>query len=328
MQLPHLIDPSTVFWPYWVLFTVQVATLLALVLYVWKTWEMAQATRDAAEANREAAKANSESVAEAREARVAAQAPRMMLYFDTRSADVAEIVLENAGAGTAADIALTFDPRLRSSSTTWDPAIFFDTPKTLFPPRYRVVQMVDVWSNYISAGLPKRYDVCVTYRGVETGRVYTDTYVLDLSAFEHRSQLRLKGVHEVAKAAEDVGKILESSVRQLHSELQEVRAAQALEVESHGTAAQSLAELVALNRAVGLVIASPDTHAAGDQFRVALQRAAFRVVLAGGREGLSAQFKAAANEVFTHTHIPIWTRRETWTDEMGAKIATLENAPL
>ena len=67
----------------WILFFTQILTLVALVIYVWKTWEMASATRRAAEASAAA-------VREAIDARLEALAPRILVYFGYESLHLAE----------------------------------------------------------------------------------------------------------------------------------------------------------------------------------------------------------------------------------------------
>lgn len=66
-------NPQQIFWDDWALLVIQAATLVALVVYVWKTWEMATATRDAASASARA-------IEEARQARAEALAPRVWSF--------------------------------------------------------------------------------------------------------------------------------------------------------------------------------------------------------------------------------------------------------
>src|SRR5687768_16207104 len=111
----------------WTLFLVQLGTLLALIVYVWKTWQMATATAASA-------KAASDTVAEMRSARLDISAPRIVVYFSSPDSHLANIVIENAGSSTAADVQLTFDPPLQSSFERSSPK-FFDSPKVL-PPHF------------------------------------------------------------------------------------------------------------------------------------------------------------------------------------------------
>jgi hypothetical protein len=71
-------DPRTIVWDDWLLLVLQVFSLIFLIIYVIKTWEMASATRAAAEASNRA-------VEHEREARLEALAPRVLVYFDGSS---------------------------------------------------------------------------------------------------------------------------------------------------------------------------------------------------------------------------------------------------
>jgi hypothetical protein len=137
-------------WTQWVLFSVQIGTLVALVVYVVKTWQMASATAAAAEASAEAA-------TEMRVAREAASAPRISVYFRTLDVHLAYVVLENRGESTAEDVQMTFQPALQSSLGA-SSLSFFDTPKVL-PPRTELAHGFDVWHQYFGQDLPMRYTV-------------------------------------------------------------------------------------------------------------------------------------------------------------------------
>ncbi len=321
--IPHFIDPTSVFWPYWALFAVQVVTLVALVLYVWKTWEMAKATRDAATASGEAARANTASVAESREARIAAMAPRMMIYFATRSASMAEIVLENVGAGTAADVLVTFEPRLRSSHPTWDPSAFFDSPKTLFPPAYRVMQMVDSWPAYLRGDLPKRYAVRVQYRGIESGRTYDETHTLDASAFEHRTELNRKGVHEVAGELGNLAKAVERGAADVVKQLEVGNGAGSWSIAAVAPFRDELAALLALWRVAELIDESPELHIGWGALQVGLQCAALRAVVAAARDRRGDEVNASAVQVLVNAHAPIWVDGDKWSQDMRRALEKL-----
>jgi hypothetical protein len=134
-------NPANIFWDDWLLLFVQVATLVVLMVYVWKTWEMAASTSRAAQTSLEA-------VEESRTARLEALAPRIVIYFDSDKHFSAQVVIYNAGSGTAGDLRLTFDPPLQASQ---HPELleFFKTPQSVFPPGYRLAQTFDSWPGYL-----------------------------------------------------------------------------------------------------------------------------------------------------------------------------------
>lgn len=178
-------------WTDWLQLLLQSVTFVALVVYVAKTWEMAAATR-------EAARASAAAYGEAVEARAEALAPRVLLYLSPEVA-LLRLVVENAGAGTAADVTFSFDPPLGTTHPRLKP-IFFDSPQALLPPGYKLVHTVDSWPSYLGSDLPKRYNVTISYRGVENNRTYSVAYVLDMDSFRHLYTPDRKGAHDIGVA--------------------------------------------------------------------------------------------------------------------------------
>jgi hypothetical protein len=206
------IDPRTVVWDDWALFGAQLLTLAALVVYVWKTWEMASATRSAAEANAAAVK-------EAIDARLEAMAPRILVYFGAEELQSAEVVVENRGQGTAVDLSIQFDPPLKASTPNWNPNRYFETPKPVFPPGYRIKQFLDTWPSYFGAETLRNYAVTLAYKGKENGRSYRDVQILDVLSVEHRSQLSRKSMHDLVNTIEKTTHAIESGFRTMKEDL-------------------------------------------------------------------------------------------------------------
>ena len=101
-------DPTKLAWVQWLLLVIQVATFIVVAIYVWKTWEMASATRKAAEAT-------ARSVEESRLTRREASDPRVAIFFASPASSVAEIVIENYGETTATSVTFDFTPDLQAS---------------------------------------------------------------------------------------------------------------------------------------------------------------------------------------------------------------------
>lgn len=182
------------------LFSVQLGTLIALVIYVVKTWQMASATAAAA-------KASAESASEMKLSREAASAPRVSLYFRTLDAYLAYIVLENRGESTAEDVRMTFQPALQSSLGA-SSLSFFDTPKVL-PPRTEIAHGFDVWHQYFGQNLPLRYTVEVSYKRADNQSLVTETHVLDAGGTKSLISFSRKSIHDVAKSLEKTNALLE-----------------------------------------------------------------------------------------------------------------------
>lgn len=197
-------DPSVVVRDDWVLLGVQVATLIFLAIYVVKTWQMASATRDAAEASARTAK-------ESHEARMQALAPRVLVYFNPDEIRIAELVVENRGAGTAEDVRFEFEPELQNTRDD-DPQRFFDEPTSIVPPGFKARHTLDTWPALLNSDLPNSYTVTIRYRGLENEKEYSRTQTLDASAFEHRREVTRKSMHDLVEAVEDIGKDLPKEV--------------------------------------------------------------------------------------------------------------------
>lgn len=198
-------DPSGYPVAQWILFLVQIGTLIGLIVYVLKTWHMASATE-------RAAKAASETVAEMQRARIEALAPRVLVYFSSPDSHLANIVIENLGQSTATDVRLTFVPPLVSSLQPSDLS-FFSTPKVL-PPRFRLVHLFDSWPQYFGKKLPERYDVTVTYRRADTGQEVTDQQMLDAGGFAHLHFTTRKDVHDLVAECEKLRTMLDGRLRE------------------------------------------------------------------------------------------------------------------
>ncbi len=87
---------------------IQAFTLLALVIYVWKTWQMAKATSAAAAASES-------SLREMRLSREQQLQPHVICYFqDIPNRKFFELVIANRGNTMAFDVDLAFEPQLRN----------------------------------------------------------------------------------------------------------------------------------------------------------------------------------------------------------------------
>jgi hypothetical protein len=187
-------NPQTIYWDDWLLIGIQLIGMVALIIYVKKTWDIAEETRNSVEVSNAA-------LQEARESRVAAMLPRILVYFSAERLQFAEIVIENIGRGTAVDVKFEFTPELQSSWQGAEPAAFFTTPKVL-PPGYRVNHLLDYWPEYFAKNLPRQYRVRITYKGEEDGKEYSLDQLLDASAIDNRVLLDDKGISDVVRELE------------------------------------------------------------------------------------------------------------------------------
>lgn len=244
-SLPPIIvkmeQPSRGFWDYLLIFT-QVATLVGLLLYVYKTWQIASATRDAAELSRKSTQLSQESIElsqhvleEMRAARGQEIAPQVLAYVDMPYGNwVLFFVVKNVGRTPAKDIKFDFQPELQSGwgnhAHEFDVSFLKNGISSLAPGQeLRVV--FDSISNYfdgsavklLEGSLPSAYTVRVTYRGgLLPDELHSTEQVIDLSMFKDVGVLQEKGEKDLIKATESLAKSNErmrSSLREIADNL-------------------------------------------------------------------------------------------------------------
>ena len=113
---------------------VQIFTLIALVIYVKKTWDMADSTE--------------KSVNEMKEARDQESAPYVLVYFDFCDHEM-YLVVENAGKGLAKDVSFDFEPSLVNSRGTKisELSLLKDGIGSI-PPKYQIRHFFDMSPSY------------------------------------------------------------------------------------------------------------------------------------------------------------------------------------
>jgi len=169
---------------------IQSLTLIALVLYVAKTWEMASATR-------ESARISELTLQEMRDARDQEVAPYVLAYFDVQvSNDQIEFVVKNNGRGMATDIQIVFDPAFKAPPTlsgapTHEKLMEIFMPEgkiTSLPPNREIRTIISSFSDYAKYmhykdGLPGKYKISVTYHGGLSDKARKSEYVSDIGMY-------------------------------------------------------------------------------------------------------------------------------------------------
>ncbi|MBN1459030.1 MAG: hypothetical protein JXA57_05805 [Armatimonadetes bacterium] len=178
---------------------VQVLTLVALVVYVWKTWQMASATRS--------------SVDEMRETRLAETRPYVLLFAerDRGSPLFVDLVLRNFGKSGARDIVLSLSPELQASWGGLANCAFLSGPVGFLAPGAELRTHFDSSRDYFNKELPGHYVVEVTYQD-ERGRTdYAESFVLNLEQFKGMSWLERKDLNDMYKVLESLGKSVDKT---------------------------------------------------------------------------------------------------------------------
>ncbi len=202
--------PSDVSFVQWFLVAAQIATLGAVIVYVWKTWQMA-------EANAASAKTAAATLEEIREDRRARQSPKVLVYFSAPESHLAQLVIENAGETTATDVQIEFDPPLRASGGD-AAAVFVKSPKVL-PPRSRMTHLFDSWHEYFGKQLPLRYVVSVRYRPAGSVEWVNEEQAVDVGGFQHIRFTRPTGLKDITEELQKLRRSFESYGREHIAEL-------------------------------------------------------------------------------------------------------------
>lgn len=214
-------------WVDYLLAFIQFLGVVGLGLYVYKTWEIANANRTSAEMSQQSIQLSQKSLelssavlAEMKVSRIQEIAPQVVIFVDMPYSNnwVMYLVVKNTGKTMAKDIQFRFEPELMTG--------FGNKPRRMeieflqqgiksLAPEQEIRTTFDVISNYKEDNLPMTYNVQVSYSsGLQTERTETE-HVIDLSMFNGLSVLEKKNEQDLIKAIEKIAKSNESSQRHL-----------------------------------------------------------------------------------------------------------------
>ncbi len=155
------------------LLVIQIPTLITLILYVIKTWEMAAASKRSAEIAEK-------TLQELRDTRDAEIAPYVIAYMDVPDSDrQLYLIIKNIGKSMATNIKITFDPPLQTPYPDMLARVLPKDGIPSMPPNYEIRTVVDSFHKYKISG-PMIYNVELTYFGGISNNPRTASYVLDL----------------------------------------------------------------------------------------------------------------------------------------------------
>lgn len=183
-------------WTQWLLMLVQVGALLALIAYVWKTWQMASAAVRSAEAS-------SEAVQEMRKAREEEMSPYVVIYFDgpSQSGDV-DLVIRNVGRTAAYRVSFEFDrPLSRPSQRELLMLAVLENGVEFLPPGYEIRTFFDMaHSVFPEDGESGSWRVGIAWDSmVSKPRQHTEQ-ILSLEMLRGILYAPRKGIDDVAKS--------------------------------------------------------------------------------------------------------------------------------
>jgi hypothetical protein len=198
-----------------ILLFVQTASLIALIVYVIKTWEMASASRQSAEISKN-------TLLEMKEARNQEIAPYIVVYFDKTALNPEfYLVIKNTGKSMAHDVRLEFDPPL-ALQPVFQPFVDRFLSPNIIPtmaPNYEIRTGLGTFYHYSRERRPEFYSVKVIYSGGINMDTISIRYRLDLSHFHGL----IEGIESKPNEVADVLKKINDSYRDMIHEIQKFR---------------------------------------------------------------------------------------------------------
>lgn len=163
-------------------FWVEVISLIALVIYVIKTWQMASETKRAAEATQA-------SVREMQITRERETAPYIVVYLDIVDNFAFSLVIKNLGKTSASNLKINITPPLTSSFSNNNYDVndlsFLKKGFPSFPPNYEFRATFDTADNQLSEiNSDLVYIAEVSYEDAATNLPYQISYTLDPAVFK------------------------------------------------------------------------------------------------------------------------------------------------
>ncbi|WP_424353789.1 hypothetical protein [Methanobacterium sp. MBAC-LM] len=195
-----------------ILAIIQVATLIFLIIYVWKTYDMAVSTEKSAEVSKL-------TLQEMKETRDQEIAPYVVAYFEFKNHDI-NLVIKNVGKGLAKNVKIEFDPKLVNSIPEHDinDVAFIKEGIGSMPPKYKVETFFDSSIGYYgNEELPSKYNAKITYYGGLNETKRTTEHILDIGAYYNRLFSTKKGFNEVVKELERISNSQESIKKEFSS---------------------------------------------------------------------------------------------------------------
>ena len=138
---------------------IQAFTLIALIIYVWKTWSMASATS-------KAARASEKSLCEMKLSREEHAKPKVVCYFEHNSTSrrTYDLVIKNYGNSAAFNVSLVFSPPLERYGQTKILPVEEKTFK-IMAPGYEWRTFWDSFPDSDGLSMPDEFLANVSYEG-------------------------------------------------------------------------------------------------------------------------------------------------------------------
>jgi hypothetical protein len=172
-----------------ILAIVQIFTLIVLVIYVKKTWDMAVSTEDSANVSKL-------TLQEMKDTRDQENSPYIVAYFEFSEYEI-YLVIENVGKGLANNIKIEFDPELNNSirGIKINEIPLIKEGIGSMPPNYKIKTFFDGTVKYFNGDFPCKYNATITYYGGINETKRTSKHILDIRSyykvmFSHETNLK------------------------------------------------------------------------------------------------------------------------------------------
>ncbi|HEU4881216.1 MAG TPA: hypothetical protein VFT45_03190 [Longimicrobium sp.] len=210
-----------------------------------------------------------------------------MVFFNQSELTNAQVVIQNAGAGTAKDLQISFEPPLQSSHG-WEVSKYFETAKPILPPGARIEHVFDTWASYLKSELPRLYKVRIRYVGAETNIRYETEQTLDITALQHLLGLEHKKMHDLVHEVSKLTKTVKSELSRIAKQLERNAVIEEFTPAGYQNARNAVAAMLSTWDALQRVGEDPTADQAQSGAEHFLRRVGYDAVRAGAIQSLPA----------------------------------------
>lgn len=186
---------------------IQGFTLIFLVMYVKKTWDMAVATEKSVDVSKL-------TLQEMKATRDQEISPYVVAYFEFIGHDI-YLIIENVGKGLAKNVNCDIKPELKSNKIkSNDNLSFIKDGIASMPPKYKIKTLFDTSiafsKNREKENFPSKYDAKITYYGGIDESKRISEHILDITPFYDLRFRPRKEMHHLVEEIKDLNRTQKS----------------------------------------------------------------------------------------------------------------------
>jgi len=182
------------------IFIIQILTLVFLIIYVKKTWDIALATHAST-------KTSERMLEEMRDERDQETAPYVIAYFEVKNHAI-YLYIKNIGKTVARNIKLEFEPKLQTTlmeDYISNTNLIKNGIKSIAPGQ-EIKTLLDTAPRYLNSSLPMSYAVKIGYCGGLLNKIRESEQILDISVLSGLIPGDENGIPELVKEIKDLSK--------------------------------------------------------------------------------------------------------------------------